>query len=225
MSFIPTPKLLRNLDARPRLLISALVSGLVCILLPDWLHLPTRIIITWNTGVICFLALAWSMMIGATPQKMQRSAQRQDDSRLVILILVIAAACISLFTIGVMLKNTKGISVSILTLHVTLAGLTVVCSWLLAHTMFALHYAHNYYRQDRDSSDNNNGDLDFPRESQPDYWDFLYFSFVIGMTCQVSDVQVISRSMRRLTLVHGVFTFFFNTVILALSINIIAGVL
>lgn len=88
--------------------------------------------------------------------------------------------------------------------------------------MFAVHYAHDYYR---DNGDPNSGkaSLDFPQETQPDYCDFLYFSFVIGMTCQVSDVQITSRAMRRLALVHGVLTFFFNTVILALSINIIAG--
>ncbi len=82
MNFVRKPKWLRNLDARPRLLISILVSGLVCILLPNWLHLPTRIIIAWNCGVICFLALAWSMINSATPEKMRRNAQRQDEGAL-----------------------------------------------------------------------------------------------------------------------------------------------
>ncbi len=227
MSFVRKPKFLRNLDARPRLLISIVVSGLVCILLPDWLSLPTRVIIAWNSSVICFLALAWAMMTSATPQNMRRSAQRQDEGRIAILTLVVAAACISLFAIGAMLKNTKDLSVTILTLHVTLAGMTVVCSWLLMHTMFALHYAHQYYRNDSEatSGSNNAKGLDFPQEKQPNYWDFLYFSFVIGMTCQVSDVQIASRSMRQLALGHGVLTFFFNTVILAISINIIAGLI
>lgn len=92
------------------------------------------------------------------------------------------------------------------------------------HTMFALHYAHGYYRDDcQDANLEQAGGLDFPQDTQPDYWDFLYFSFVIGMTCQVSDVQVVSKAMRKLALGHGILTFFFNTVILALSINIIAG--
>ncbi len=226
MSFIPTPNSLRKLDARPRLLISIIVSGLVGILLPHWLHLPTRIIIAWNFGVICFLAMAWSMMIRATPEKMRRNAQRQDDGRLAILGLVVTAACISLFAIGVMLKNTKDLTLTILTLHVTLAGMTVICSWLLIHTMFAGHYAHLYYRNDSESANDDNAKcLDFPQENQPDYWDFLYFSFVIGMTCQVADVSITSRAIRKLALVHGVLTFFFNTVILAISINIIAGLI
>jgi uncharacterized membrane protein len=226
VSFLRTPKLLKNLDARPRLIISIVVAGLVCILVPNWLKLPTRIIISWNSGVVCFLALAWSMMFGATPQKMRRSAKAQDESGLGILTLVVAAACISLFAIGVMLKNTKDLSVAILTLHVTMAGITVICSWLLIHTMFALHYAHYYYRDDSQAPpDDNTKSLDFPNENQPDYWDFLYFSFVIGMTCQVADVSITSRATRQLALVHGVLTFFFNTVILAISINIIAGLI
>lgn len=226
MSFIPTPNSLKKLDARPRLLISIIVSGLVYILLPNWLRLPTCVIIVWNSGVICFLALAWSMMFRATPQKMYRSAQREDEGRLAILTLVVASACFSLFAIGVMLKNTKDITITLLTLHVTLAGLTVICSWLLIHTMFALHYAHLYYQNDSQStSDDNAKCLDFPQENQPDYWDFLYFSFVIGMTCQVADVSITSRAVRQLALAHGILTFFFNTVILAISINIIAGLI
>lgn len=188
--------------------------------------LPTRIIIIWDTGAICFLVLAWVMMNGATPQKMRLRAQRLDNSRLTILIVIVASACASLLAITFMLKGGKNIPEWILTLHVTLAVLTIVVSWLLMHTTFALHYAYSYYR-DRSANlttDQAEG-LDFPGEHQPDYWDFLYFSFVIGMTCQVSDVQIASRSLRRLALVHGVLTFFFNTVILALSINIIAGLI
>lgn len=166
------------------------------------------------------------MMLSATPQKMRRNAQRQDESRLAILILVIAAACTSVLAIVFVLNDKKGISTLLLTLHLTLSVMTIVGSWLLVHTMFALHYAHCYYRDDRDTaSEGNAGGLDFPSDNEPDYWDFLYFSFVIGMTGQVSDVATTSRSMRRLALLHGVLSFFFNTVILAMSINIIAGLL
>lgn len=162
------------------------------------------------------------MITSATPQKMRRRAEVEDEGRWTILTLVVVAAFISLLAIGFVLKDQKGLTAFILTLHVALSGVTVVCSWLLTHTMFALHYAHDYYRDNSDLS-SGKASLDFPQENQPDYWDFLYFSFVIGMTCQVSDVQIASRAMRRLALMHGVLTFFFNTVILALSINIIAG--
>jgi len=167
------------------------------------------------------------MMFSATPQKMRRRARFQSASRWVILTFVVAAACASLLAIGLMIKSTpKGSPVGLVTLHLALSALTIIGSWLIIHTLFALHYAHDYYRDDSTTPivDDVEG-LDFPNEKQPDYWDFLYFSFVIGMTCQVSDVQVTSRFIRRLSLVHGVLSFFFNTVILALSINLVAGVL
>ena len=203
-------------------MVSIAVSGLIYILLPQWVGLPARIIIAWDSGVICFLCLVWSMMTSATPQQMHRRAQREDEGRLTILTLTVSGACTILLAIGFMLKDNKGLSTSTVALHVALAFVTVVLSWLLMHTMFALHYAHNYYRND---SKGKTACLDFPSDNQPDYWDFLYFSFVIGMACQVSDVQIISSDMRRLALIHSVLTFFFNTVILALCINIIASLL
>jgi uncharacterized membrane protein len=102
-----------------------------------------------------------------------------------------------------------------------LAGATILLSWLLAHTVFALHYAHAYFN---DVAANRPRGLDFPGEhDDPDYWDFLYFSFVVGMTAQVSDVQVLTRSWRRLVLAHGILAFLFNTIVLALSINLFAA--
>lgn len=214
---------LGTLAARPRLLISTAFAGLVYFLLPSWLRLSARIIITWNSGAICFLILAGVLIYNSTPQSMRRRAQVEDEGRWAILTSVVVGACISLLAIGFMLKEQKGLSASVLTLHLGLAGLTVVSSWLLMHTMFALHYAYDYYRHSNTKDAGEAEGLDFPEDKQPDFWDFLYFSFVIGMTCQVSDVQIVSKSMRRLGLVHGIVTFFFNTVILALSINIIAG--
>jgi uncharacterized membrane protein len=211
------PKLLKLFKARTRMLASLVVSGFVYLILPFWLRPAARIIVAWNFGALFFLSLAWLLISSTTPQKMYIRTQNQDEGRWAILTFFASAACTSLLAIFFMLKDNQGLPTAILTLHVMLAVLTIICSWLLMHTMFALHYAHYYYRS--------NGGLDFPDENQPDYWDFLYFSFVIGMTCQVSDVQVTSRIMRRLTLIHGVVTFFFNTIILALSINIIAGII
>lgn len=215
----------RNLEAQLRLLIAVSVSGLVFLLLPSRLLLTTRVLIAWDSGFVCLLALLCSIMISATPKKMRHHAQRQDANRWLISSIVIGAACTSLLAIVFVLKSTpKGSSLSLLTLHLTLSALTIIVSWFLVHTVFALHYAHKYYRDNRATLmvDDSEG-LDFPMEKQPDYWDFLYFSFVIGMTFQVSDVQITSRSMRRLALVQGVLAFFFNTVILALTINLVAG--
>lgn len=109
-------------------------------------------------------------------------------------------------------------------LHFLMAALAVIVSWLLIHTVFTLHYAHIFYRSEQELEiKGSGGGLIFPGERDPDYRDFAYFSFVIGMTCQVSDVNVTSHSMRLLALLHGLLSFAFNTMILALSINIISG--
>lgn len=110
-------------------------------------------------------------------------------------------------------------------LHVTLSGLTIVGSWLLVHTIFASHYARLYYQEGKTLAECKDDGLDFPGDTEPDYWDFLYFSFVIGMTSQVSDVAVRSRTLRRLSLLHGILSFFFNTSLLAMTINLVAGLI
>ncbi|MBR8833037.1 MAG: DUF1345 domain-containing protein [Stigonema ocellatum SAG 48.90 = DSM 106950] len=218
--------LFKNLDSRPRLVISVGLAVLVSALLPSWLHWASRILCTWNSGVDCFLGLTWWVMVRATPEKMRRFADREYAGRLAIFTLVIAAACASVLAIGFLLSdNKKGQPTSVLALHVTLAVMTIIGSWLLVHTMFALQYAHNYYQGKGSNREELAGGLDFPEDTEPDYWDFLYFSFVIGMTSQVSDIQTTSRYMRRLALVHGILSFFFNTTILAMSINIIAALI
>jgi uncharacterized membrane protein len=121
-----------------------------------------------------------------------------------------------------MLKDAKQLEPERLALHVGLAGLTVVCSWFLVHTMFALHYAHDYYVA-RVLDPNAPASLNFPTEDEPDYWDFMYFSFVLGMTAQVADVDINSRKFRKLCTLHGILAFYFNTAIVAMSINLIAG--
>ncbi len=165
-------------------------------------------------------------MLKATPEKMRRYAQHEYEGRLGIFIITITTACISVLAIVFLLNDKKGTPPTFLALHVVLSVMTIVGSWLLVHTLFALQYAHNYYHSDSDRADDKeSGGLDFPDDRDPDYWDFLYFSFIIGMTSQVSDVQTTSRDMRRLALIHGVLSFFFNTTILAMSINIIASLL
>jgi len=205
-------------------LLSVLLAGLVSLMLPPWFHLATRLLCVWDAGMICFLCLTWAAMLKATPETMRRYARQEDIGRLVILSLITIAACASLLAIGFILHN-KGASHKMLFLHLTLSLVTIVGSWLLVHTIFAFHYANTYYQGDKTLNECKAEGLDFPGELEPDYWDFLYFSFVIGMTTQVSDVQVTSRVLRRLTLLHSVLSFFFNTMILAMTINIIAGLI
>jgi uncharacterized membrane protein len=174
--------------------------------------------------MICFLCFSWLAMLTATPETMRRHARQEDIGRLIILSLITIAACASLLAIGFILHD-KGASHKLLFLHLTLSLATIVGSWLLVHTIFAFHYANAYYKDNKTLNDCKADGLDFPGDIEPDYWDFLYFSFVIGMTSQVSDVQITSRLLRRLTLIHSVLSFFFNTMILAMSINIIAGLI
>jgi uncharacterized membrane protein len=217
-------KRMKKWSVHGRSLFSILIAGLVGSILPPWLHWATRILCIWNAGTICFLGLTWWAMAKANPAIMRRLAVRQDEGRVVILGLITTSACISLLAIAFMLRD-RGTTGSILALHLGLAASTIIGSWLLVHTIFALHYAHGYYQNHQTLPDKQAEGLDFPDDIEPDYWDFLYFSFVIGMTSQVSDVEITSRSMRRLALGHGILSFFFNTTILAMSINIIAGLI
>ncbi|GAC1469948.1 MAG: hypothetical protein NVSMB70_15020 [Chamaesiphon sp.] len=164
-------------------------------------------------------------MLTATPDTMRRNAQRQDTGRWAILSLITAAACFSILAIVFLLHNTKGAHVGIVTFHVTLSAVTIIGSWLLVHTIFASHYARLYYQEGKTLNECKQEGLDFPGDLEPDYWDFLYFSFVIGMTSQVSDVAIKSFVIRRLALLHGILSFFFNTSLLAMSINIVAGLI
>jgi uncharacterized membrane protein len=208
------------------LLLSLLAAALASFLLPLELHSSVRLLCIWDAGIFCFLFLVWAAMLNTPAEMMSRKAKLQDEGRPVILSLITAAAIASLLSIVLILHNIKSLSTGLFFLHLTLSISTIIGSWLLVHTIFASHYAKNYYQDDPSSPEIDDvGGLNFPNCSQPDYWDFLYYSFVIGMTSQVSDVEVYSRSMRQLTLFHGVLSFFFNAVILAMSFNIIAGLI
>ncbi|MBE8966195.1 DUF1345 domain-containing protein [Nostocales cyanobacterium LEGE 12452] len=218
--------LFKNFDSRPRLIVAIGIAVLVSVILPHSLHLPTRILCAWNSGIDFFLAITWWKMIKANPQKIRRYAESEYEGHLAIFMLVIAAACASVLAIGFLLTDKKELSIILLTLHVILSIMTIVGSWLLVHTMFAVQYAHSYYKYiNRNHREEITRGLDFPHNDYPDYWEFLYYSFVVGMTSQVSDVQTTSPDMRRLTLLHGILSFFFNTTILAMSINIIASLI
>jgi len=193
-------------------------------LLPRSVRNGERLALAWLAGVVLFLALVALVVAGAKPEQLRRRARELDPRRWVITTLIIAAATVSLFALGFTLQKVPNETEVALLTRLVLAGLTVAASWTLVHTTFALHYAHHYYGDGpAPGPQDDRGGLAFPGDEMPDYWDFLYFSFVVGMTCQVSDVQVTSRPMRRLTLLHGILSFLFNTVILALAVNLLAS--
>lgn len=183
-------------------------------------------IAAWDVFALCVLSLAWLTILTTPPDKLRKRAQQQDVSRTLIFIFIVIAACSSLFAVGFLLHANKVEHQPHLVLHLGLALLAVVAAWSLAHTVFGLRYAHTFYGDDNDpATQDYAGGLEFPGGAQPDYMDFAYFSFVIGMTFQVSDVVVTSREMRQLVLLHGMLSFGFNTVILALAINTASSLL
>jgi uncharacterized membrane protein len=174
-------------------------------------------------GIVFFLGLTTLVVAGAGPERLRRRARQLDPRWWLILAIIASAATSSLFALGFTLQKSANETTSVLATRLLLAGATVVASWALTHTTFALRYAHYYYGDGPAPGEEDRGGLAFPGGAPPDFWDFLYFSLVIGMTCQVSDVQVTLPTMRRLVLVHGVLSFFFNTVVLALAVNLLAS--
>jgi uncharacterized membrane protein len=165
----------------------------------------------------------WTIILSSHPREVRKIARLQDSSRTVLFLFVIVAAVISLGAILFLLTSTKGHGEKTITTHILLAMGSVFVSWWLVHTIFALRYAHLYCDIDTDEGETRpGGGLQFPGGNEPDYLDFIYFSFVIGMTFQVSDVEISSRQIRRLAWMHGLISFAFNTAIVALSINIIS---
>jgi uncharacterized membrane protein len=218
----PPPRHFLHLEPQARWVVAAIVGVAGYFLVHTFASTPTCIIAAWDSFSLTFLALIWIAIFGSGIDHIRYRARTQDLSRLLIFTFTIAAACSSIFAVIILLsaaKNTTHIG-----LHATLSVLAVLSSWSLVHTMFAMRYAHAYYG-DGKSGDKHAGGLEFPSDDTPDYLDFAYFSFVIGMTCQVSDVQITAKSLRTLALIHGILSFCFNTIILALTINTVSGLL
>ena len=191
----------RLIYARPRTFIAVAAGILVSLLLPGSYRLVTRLLFGWDALIAVYLVLVYAMMLCNDHQHIRRSAAMQDDGRFLILLVTATGAFASIAAI------------------VSELG-TIALSWAAVHTTFALHYAHDYYRGAKP------GGLQFPsgdKEDHADYWDFVYFSFVIGMTAQVSDVGITDKTIRRTATAHGIVSFIYNTALLALTVNIAAS--
>ncbi len=212
------PRIVRVVRARPRLFLTTLLGIVVGLLLPsDW-RTATRLLVGWDAGVVVYLVLAFAAMARADVARIRRRAALLDEDRTVFLILTAGAALASL---GAIVAELGVKDAGRAPAHLALAVVTIALSWAFIHTIFALHYAHEFYIENRYED----GGLAFPGKEQPDYWDFVYFSLVIGMTSQVSDVAVTAKAIRRTVTAHGVVSFFFNAALLALTVNIAASAL
>jgi len=205
----------RVVYARPRMFISIAIGIVAFFLLPGSLRLVTRLLIGWDIFVTFYLVLAYTMMFRCDLAHIRRNAVLQDDGRFLILLVTALGAFASIaaivFELGASHRSAP---------QLTLATVTIALSWATVHTTFALHYAHDYYRGAKA------GGLQFPSGDQhdhADYWDFVYFSFVIGMTAQVSDVGITDKTIRRTATAHGIISFVFNTALVALMVNIAAS--
>ena len=208
---------------RPRFYVAAIVGIVALFALPSsWPHMM-RATVAWDLGGLVYLLFAFRLVFTCGATRIKARAARRDDSRLVILTIILLAITASFVAIAGLIVEAKLPTTppGEKALLAALAVLTIMISWTVTQVAFALHYAHDYYRPE-EGSDAGRG-LIFPGCEQPDYWDFLYFSTSIGATSQTSDTSVRSRALRRLVTLHAAVSFFFNTAVLALTVNIAAS--
>ncbi len=213
--------LARRARAQIRFLIALAVGVAVALLAPFDERIP-RVLAGWNAGGWLYLVLVAIKMWRAEIEGIKREASIERESRIVVLVVVTLGSIftmLALFAQLMALKSEHGLD---RTVSVGLSVSTIFLSWLLIHTVFALYYAHEFHSEAKGGSRGLGGGLKFPDDSTPDYLDFLYFSFVVGTTAQTSDVVVCSRAMRRVVMLHGILSFFFNTAVIALAVNIAA---
>ncbi len=206
----------QTFTARPRLSLATAVFVAACagclLVGARW---PVALLLGFDVGALVFLGAAWRLFDTAGPERMREVAVRQDAGRWGILWSAIGLVAILMVALGTELSAGKSGGIA----SIGIAGSSIVLSWLFMNVMFALHYAHGFYG---DYGDDHRG-LDFPGDKAPDYWDFAYFALVLGMTFQVSDVQITSRMLRRIALMHSVIAFFFNMFVIAVTVNILGG--
>ncbi|MEO6521048.1 MAG: DUF1345 domain-containing protein [Mucilaginibacter sp.] len=213
-------------DVQHRLVMALAVTAVVFCIIWGHVSIPALIIISWLSCASVIIITDWLIILSSHPREMRKIARLKDSSRFMILLFIITGSCVSLFSIIFLLKAGKADHHAGVSQLACLVMGSVMISWWMLHTVFTMSYAHLYYTATPDPDDKTDevvAGLQFPDEKNPDYLDFVYFSFVVGMTFQVSDVEISSRPIRRLVLLHGLISFAFNTAIVALSINVISS--
>jgi uncharacterized membrane protein len=212
------PRIIRIVRARPRLFIAGAIAGVTATVAPgEWM--TGKILIGWDVGVTFYLLAVSQLLAMGGVDYLRKRAANEDEGRFGILILTAIASLTSLGAIVALLGHSQAGDRE--PMQLVLAIVTILLSWGFIHVIFAVHYANEYYSGQRRKA----VAMIFPKDDEPDYWDFLYFSFVVGMTSQVSDVAVSSKSARRTVLAHGIISFLFNVTLLALAVNIAASLI
>ena len=210
-------KLLRN---HPRLWIAFAVGCLTFLFLPVRWSPVTRLLVSWDCGVLLFLGLIFVWMMGLTARQICSRYIEEDASAPFILVIVTVAALLSLIAIVEPLATLRHVAGGERLAHFVLAAVTLINSWLLVPTMFTTHYADMFY-----SADERERPLRFPETEMPIFWDFAYFSFTIAAACQTADVSTTRGSIRKVVLIHELISFLFNASILGFAINVTAGLI
>ena len=206
------------LRVRPRLLAGIVIGMAVGLALPTGFEWQTRMLTGWDLGILLYLVTTWTMMIRSDVHQLRRRAALHDEGEWTIILLSVAATLSSLVAIGAELHQAR-LEAVVQIWRPVAAAVTIMISWTFLHTIMAQHYAHDYYLGE-------GAGLVFPdRIKEPGYWDFAYFAFTIGVAAQTADVAIASPRIRKVALAHAVLSFFFNTAILALAINVGASLL
>jgi uncharacterized membrane protein len=212
-----------RLSGFQKLLLSLLAAILLYSILSFFhFEIMRRIILAWDMFCISMITFCWILFFTTSEKELPKVVARQDDGLKVIFVIVLVAICFSVFGTLILLTGKSG-STAHKILQVLISMSPVFFSWILLHSVFAIRYAHLYHDRNLLNTGNDAGGIEFPCDTPPDYIDFTYFSFVIGMTFQVSDTTVSSRAIRRFVLMHSIISFAFNTIIVALTINTISN--
>lgn len=208
----------------PQRLVYGFLAGLLTFALPLPWGWQFRCLLAWSVGVALYLVLSWWLCLRLDARQTREWAQAQDEPSVLLLLVLLLANLACVAAIAVLIQQSRDLAVLPRLLHIGLAVVALALSWLFIQAIFTFRYAHRYCQRTNGGESGPPG-LQFPGGQEPDFSDFLYYAHVVGMTSQVSDVQVISRQMRRLTLLHSVLSFGFNMLVVALGINVVAGLL
>ena len=208
-----------------RTFISLAVAGIVLLILRSMDMKPLMIaVLSWSGFALCYLILDWIIIINRKVDEIRKKARQDDGSVVFVFFIILIASLASMFAV-LFLTTSKDEAMKDHALYIPAAVGSMILSWFVVHTQYIFHYAHEYYdeNEDENSDEEQAGGLDFPEEDEPDYLDFAYFSLCMACTFQVSDVDVTSKLLRRIVMIHGVLAFFMNTFVVALTINLVAG--
>lgn len=198
---------------RPGFMTAAIVAFGVSFVFYQQTNWPRSLLLGFNAGALVYVAIIVYMMSTTHASAIKQRALLQLEGKWMALAISVTTAAVVLVALSMELHGAKNKS----PWDVALAGSTILLAWLFVALVFAQEYAHSYYMA--------GAGLVFPGIEEPDYWDVAYFSAVLNMTCQTSDVAITTRPLRRMALLHSVIAFFFNVIILAITVNVVAGLL